>query len=77
MFYVHGIFSTNGMKIKEIEAYWRFCMHFDRDAKTFATDAWRYVGWGRRFLRFQHITPDPGNPGYYMNVFKTPTTLND
>jgi hypothetical protein len=28
MFYVHGIFSTNGMKIKEIEAYWRFCMHF-------------------------------------------------
>jgi hypothetical protein len=24
MFYVHGIFSTNGMKIKEIEAYWRF-----------------------------------------------------
>ena len=28
MFYVHGIFSTNGMKIKEIEAYWRFCVHF-------------------------------------------------
>jgi hypothetical protein len=28
MFYVHGIFSTNGMKIKEIEAYWRFCMYF-------------------------------------------------
>jgi hypothetical protein len=28
MFYVHGIFSTNGIKIKEIEAYWRFCMHF-------------------------------------------------
>jgi hypothetical protein len=21
--------------------------------------------------------PDPGNSGYYMNVFKTPTTLND
>ena len=21
--------------------------------------------------------PDPGNPGHYMNVFKTPTTLND
>jgi hypothetical protein len=26
------------MKIKEIEAYWRFCMHFDRHAKKFATD---------------------------------------
>jgi hypothetical protein len=44
MFYVHGIFSTNGMKSKEIEAYWRFCMYFDRHAKTFATDARRYVG---------------------------------
>jgi hypothetical protein len=21
--------------------------------------------------------PDPENPGHYMNVFKTPTTLND
>jgi hypothetical protein len=28
MFYVYGIFSTNGMKIKEIEAYWHFLMHF-------------------------------------------------
>jgi hypothetical protein len=28
IFYVYGIFSTNGMKIKEIEAYWHFCMHF-------------------------------------------------
>jgi hypothetical protein len=27
---------------------------------------------------YQHITyPDPGNPGHYINVFKTPTTLND
>jgi hypothetical protein len=43
VFCVHGIFSTNGMKSKEIEAYWRFCMHFDRHAKTFATDARRYV----------------------------------
>jgi hypothetical protein len=56
MFYVHGIFSTNGMKSKEIEAYWRFCMHFDRHAKTFAADSMRYVGWGRCSLRFQHIT---------------------
>ena len=38
MFYVHGIFSTNGMKRKEIEAYWRFCMHFDRHAKTCGGD---------------------------------------
>jgi hypothetical protein len=66
MFYVHGIFSTNGMKSKEIEAYWRFCMHFDRHAKTFATDARRYVGWGATFSKV------PGNPGHYMNVFKTP-----
>ena len=58
MLYVHGIFSTNGMKIKEIEAYWHFCLHFnfDRHAKKFATDARRYVGWGRGFLGFQHIT---------------------
>jgi hypothetical protein len=44
MFCVYGIFSTNRMKRKEIEAYWHFCMHFDRHAKTFATDARRYVG---------------------------------
>jgi hypothetical protein len=46
MFCVHGIFSTNGMKSKEIEAYWYFCIHFDRHAKTFVTDARRYVGGG-------------------------------
>jgi hypothetical protein len=42
------------MKIKEIEAYWRF--------------------W---FSKVPAHYPDPGNPGHYMNVFKTPTTLND
>jgi hypothetical protein len=46
MFCVHGILSTNRMKSKESEAYWHFCMHFDRHAKTFATDARRYVGGG-------------------------------
>ena len=56
MFCVHGIFSTNGMKSKEIEAYWHFCMHFDNVyeddifiktfAKTFATDAKRNIGGG-------------------------------
>jgi hypothetical protein len=38
MFYVYGMFSTNGMKIKEIEAYWHFACIFDRHAKTFATE---------------------------------------
>jgi hypothetical protein len=28
VFYVHGKFSRNGMKIKKGEAYQRFCMHF-------------------------------------------------
>jgi hypothetical protein len=28
MFYVHRKFRRNRMKIKEVEAYWRFCMHF-------------------------------------------------
>ena len=28
MFYVHGKLSKNRMKIKEVEASWRFCMHF-------------------------------------------------
>ena len=46
VFCVHGIFSTNGIKSKEIEAYWRFCMHFDRHAKTFATDAGDTLGGG-------------------------------
>ena len=30
------------------------------------------------FSRVPAHCPDPaGNPGHYMNVFKTPTTLND
>jgi hypothetical protein len=41
------------MKIKEIEAY----NIFDRHAKKFATDARRYVGWGRASsLSFQNMT---------------------
>ena len=32
---------------------------------------------GTRFSRVPAHCPDPGNPGNYMNVFKTPTTLND
>ena len=34
MFYVHGKFSRNGMTIKEIEAYWRFCIHFRQSSMT-------------------------------------------
>jgi hypothetical protein len=32
---------------------------------------------GARFSRVPEHYPDPGNPGHYMNVFKTLTTLND
>ena len=32
---------------------------------------------GARFSRIPVHYPDPGNPGHYMNVFKTPTALND
>ena len=32
---------------------------------------------GARFSRVQAHYPDPGNPGHYMNVFKTPTMLNN
>jgi hypothetical protein len=32
---------------------------------------------GARFSGVPAHYPDPGNPGHYMNVFKTPTTLND
>jgi hypothetical protein len=49
-----------------------FACIFDRHAKTFATDAGRYVGW-----EVPAHYPDPGNPGHYMNMFKTLTTLND
>jgi hypothetical protein len=28
MFYIHGKFDRNRMKISEVEAYWCFCMHF-------------------------------------------------
>ena len=32
---------------------------------------------GATFSKVPAHYPDPGNPGHYMNVFKTPTTLND
>jgi hypothetical protein len=51
MFYVHGIFSTNGMKIKEIEAYWGFLCIFDKHAKKFATDAKEISLVGARFSK--------------------------
>ena len=77
MFYVHGIFSTNGMKIKEIEAYWRFCMHFWQACKDICNRCQEIRWVGATFSKVPAHYPDPGNPGHYMNVFKTPTTLND
>ena len=47
MFYVYGIFSTNGVKIKEIEAYWQ------RHLQQMPGDT---LGGGQHSLRFQHIT---------------------
>ena len=32
---------------------------------------------GARFSRVPAHYPDPGNPGHYMNMFKTPTMLKD
>jgi hypothetical protein len=32
---------------------------------------------GVRFSRVPAHYPDPGNPGHYMNMFKTLTILND
>jgi hypothetical protein len=32
---------------------------------------------GATFSKVPAHYPDPGNPGHYMNVFKTPTMLND
>jgi hypothetical protein len=32
---------------------------------------------GARFSRVPAHYPDPGNPGHPMDMFKTPTTLND
>jgi hypothetical protein len=32
---------------------------------------------GARFSRVPEHYPDPEIPGHYMNVFKTPITLND
>jgi hypothetical protein len=56
-------------------------MHFNLTgihAKKFATDARRYVGWGRGSLGFQHISLIQEIPATnYMNVFKTLTMLND
>jgi hypothetical protein len=48
MFYVHAKFSRKRMKIKEVEAYWRFARILDREAKKFATDRGGVLG-------FQHI----------------------
>ena len=43
-------------EIKKLKHTGTFACIFDRHAKTFATDAGRYVGWERHSVRFQHIT---------------------
>ena len=67
------------MKFKEIEAYWHFCIPFltgmQRHLQQMPGDTVRWVG--ATFCKVPAHYPDPGNPGPYMNVFKTPTTLND
>jgi hypothetical protein len=55
-----------GWKLKKLKHTCTFACNFDRHAKKFATEP-----------GFQHITLYPGNPGHYMNVFKTSTILND
>ena len=42
--------------VKKLKHTGAFPCIFDRHAKKFATDARRYVGWRRGYLRFQHIT---------------------
>jgi hypothetical protein len=71
------------MKIKEIEAYWCICMHFWQAYMQRILQQMpcrRYVWWGRGSL-VPAPYPDQWNPGHllghYMNVFKTPTMLND
>jgi hypothetical protein len=51
-----GYLVQTGWKLKKLKHTGTFACIFDRHAKTFATDAGRYVGWGRHSLRFQHIT---------------------
>jgi hypothetical protein len=65
------------MKIKEIEAYWHFCMHFLQACKEICNRCQEIRWVGARFSRVPAYYPHPGNPGHYMNVFKTLTTLND
>jgi hypothetical protein len=56
MFYVHGKFSRNRMKINEAYSPGAFACIFDRHAKKFAKDARKCVGWGQGSLGFQRIT---------------------
>jgi hypothetical protein len=51
-----GNLVETGRKLKKLKHTGAFACIFDRHAKKFATDARRYVGWGRGSLGFQHIT---------------------
>ena len=59
MFYVHGKFSRNSMKIKEVEAYILTLLHaFLQSCKGICNRCQELdIGWeGRGYLGFQHIT---------------------
>jgi hypothetical protein len=51
-----GYLIQTELKLKKLKHTGAFACISDRHAKKFATDARRYVGWGRGSLRFQHIT---------------------
>ena len=70
MLYVHGIFK---LKL----AYWHFCMHFWQACKEICNRCQEIHWVGARFSKVPAHYPHPGNLSHYMNVFKTPTTLND
>jgi hypothetical protein len=51
-----GNLVETGRKLKKLKHTGAFACIFDRHAKKFATDARRYVEWGRGSLGFQHIS---------------------
>ena len=52
-------------------------MHFRQACKDICNRCHEIRWVGARFSRIPAHYPGPGNPGHYMNVFKTPTMLND
>jgi hypothetical protein len=66
------------MKIKEIEACILALLHAFLTGMQIICNRCQEIRWvGARFSKVLEHYPDPGNPSHYMNVFKTPTTLNN